>query len=203
MVAAIAAGTVMLATTTLVPPNPPTAVSAPQISTQAVRLAVQPITLDVAPVADAVSIPSVNVGGAIQHAILQVIAGAGGGAFFGFIAAGSVAAGVFYQIPVVGLAFEPLVPVIAIAGAIVGAPIGAVAAVLSLLPPLPIRIPVAGKKAAAAAPHRSTQASSQSSRHTAKSPAPTVRKASAPQQRSDASRAGSGRDRGAASRNTR
>ena len=53
----------------------------------------------------------------------------------------------FYQIPVVGLAFEPLVPVIAIAGAIVGAPIGAVAAVLSLLPRLPIRLPVAGKKA--------------------------------------------------------
>ena len=80
-VAMAAAGAVMLATITVVPPNPPSAVSAPQISTQAVRLAVQPVPLNVAPVADAVSIPSVNVGGAIQRAIGQVIAGAGRAAF--------------------------------------------------------------------------------------------------------------------------
>ncbi|WP_179471361.1 hypothetical protein [Mycolicibacterium vinylchloridicum] len=153
------------------------------------------------------SIPE-TVGREVVGALGQVIAGAGGFAFAGFLGGGFVASGLM-AIPVVGLALAPLVPVAAIAGAIVGAPVGAVVGALSVVkkwvsnafpdvrPPIPVR-PSAAERLAAA-PRRSTQPDSRSNRNATK-PTTTVRKAAAPQQRSEAAKAGSGRDRDAAAK---
>ena len=135
------------------------------------------------------------------------IGGIAGSAFLGFLGAGIVASGLIYQIPVVGLGLSPLIPVIAIAGAIVGAPIGVVVGTLYALKNLVSglgALPAAASARAAAAstraitsPHRSTKSGTRSNRHTAK-PSATA-KAAVPKQSSEPARAGSGRGHAATS----
>ncbi len=200
-VAAIAAGTVMLATTTVVPPSPAMELSAPRTSTEIVELVVLPEALAPVVAHTTASANQVNVGQVVQNVIGGFVAGIGGGALLGFIAAGTVASGIIYQIPVIGVGLSPLIPVIAIAGAIVGAPIGAVVGAFSAIrnaaaslgsPPAAASLrPAAGRKPAV--DQRSAKPDSRSNRHVVKPSAPAVRKATAPQHRPDPGRAGSGR----------
>ncbi|SBS72741.1 conserved membrane hypothetical protein [uncultured Mycobacterium sp.] len=214
-VAAVVAGAVMLAATTFGPPKPSPEQMTPRISTQTVHLAALPGPLTPAPhAAAAASATPADVGQFLQsipaalgrtavELVYRVIAGAGGGAFAGFVAVGAVASMAIYGIPVVGMVLVPIIPVAAIVGAVVGAPIGAVLGALSLLPRVSVRVPVAGKKAPTTVPHRTTQPGARSSRHIAKSSAPATSKATAPQQRSEAKRTVAGSARHAASSNTR
>lgn len=134
---AIAAGAVMLATTTIEPPRPPAALTASTVSTQAVHLTALagPLQIarsasassDLASVGDVLpSIPAVITQG-LKSVILAPVAGAAAGVFFGFIGGGILAGNLLRWVP------EPLVvlvtPVVqagAVLGAIVGIPIGAV-----------------------------------------------------------------------------
>ncbi|WP_445167572.1 hypothetical protein ACTXG7_27910 [Mycolicibacterium sp. Dal123E01] len=184
--AVVAAGAIVLSTTALAPPKPTTELTATRISTQAVALAALPAALEIAAQSTAAASAAAAsaddaVGDPFQAAINRVLAGAGSGFLLGFFAAGAAALQVFGRIPLLG---TPLVQAIAIAGGIIGIPIGAiygaVSAVQSLLaPPAAGRSTAASRKATATAPHRT--------------PAPGSRKASAPQQRSDHAKAGSAR----------
>ncbi|MBB3749065.1 hypothetical protein FHT44_001526 [Mycolicibacterium sp. BK634] len=185
-VAAIAAVLVMLATT-VAPPKPAVAAAAPRVSTQVVQLVASSE-------AEASAVVNIDPGKILQNALGRVAAGAGYGVLLGFIAAAAVS-NVIYQIPAVGPALAPLIPVVALTFAIVAAPIGAVVGALSLLSPLPIRIPTAGRKAAVTSPRDSARSGSRANRQVAKSSAPTARKASVPKQSSEPARAHSARDR--------
>jgi hypothetical protein len=179
--AVAAAGAIVLSTTTPAPPEPTTALTATRVSTQTVALTALPAALTIALQPTAAASANDPVGDFFQATIGRVMAGAGSGFLLGFIGAGAAAMQVFGRIPVLG---TPLVQAIAIAGGIIGIPIGAiygaVSAVQALLaPPAAGRSTAASRKATATAPHRT--------------PAPGSRKASAPQQRSDRAKAGSAR----------
>ncbi|WP_319429220.1 hypothetical protein [Mycobacterium sp. RTGN5] len=196
--ALIAAGAIVAAATTSMPISPPTSLTAPRISTVAVQLAALPAPVDIAPpTRAAASANAVDIGAILENAVRRVFAGAGAGIVFGFVAAGVLAQNVIYRIPVVGMALAPLITVIAIAGAVVVAPIGAVLGALSLLPRPPIPSPVAGRKATTA-PHRTAKAASRPGRQITS--VPSAGKASAPQQSSNSARTGAGTARHAVSK---
>jgi hypothetical protein len=136
-IAVIAAGAVVLAGTTIEPPKPPVALTAPTISTQAVHLTALAGPLQAAGAAD-VSADLANVGEvlqgiptaigqAVQGVIAAPLAGAVAGVVFGFIGGGLLAGQLLSWVPE-GLRFvvSPVVPAVALLGAIIGAPIGAV-----------------------------------------------------------------------------
>ncbi len=207
-VAAIAASAVVLATTTVVAPSPTIELSVPRTSTEIIELVALPEALAPVVAQTTASANQVNVGQVVQNVIGSFVAGIGGGALLGFIAAGTAASGIIYQIPVIGIGLSPLIPVIAIVGAIVGAPIGAVVgafnairslAVRSSAPPAAAALrPAAGRKPAVSTSQRSTKSDARSNRHVVKPPAPAARKAAVPQHRSETARAGSGRGHTAA-----
>ncbi len=206
--ALIAAGVVMAVAATGMPISPPSELTAPRISSETVRLAALPLPMPgTAITTGAADVPTglADAGGilggirdsiaqSIGDAVGKVLAGAGAGVIFGFVTAGVVAQNVIYRIPVVGQALAPLITVIAVAGAFVAAPIGAVLGALSLLPHPPIHLPAAGSKAAPT-PHRTTTAGTRSNRQIVSVPSTT--KAPAPQPHSNAPRTGTGHARGA------
>ncbi|QEN16693.1 hypothetical protein ACRDU6_02035 [Mycolicibacterium sp. ELW1] len=179
-VAAIAAGTVMLATTTAEPPKPTAAIT-PRVSVEVVELAALPVA--------AAAIDQVSVRPSLPNIAGGVIAGAGSGAFLGYISAGLVAVNVLNKIPVLGQALTPLVPLVGIVGALVGIPIGmvagAVAAVRNWVTSLRSQ---PSSSASATTSHRSVRPGPRPDRKVTKTSEP--RKAATPQRRSH--RPGSG-----------
>ncbi len=222
LVATVAATAVILATTTSAPPRPPGALAAPPISTQAVHLTALTRSPQAAGVARASA--DLNIGDVVKvlpssivQALTPLLAGPAAGAFIGFFGAGILAINVLSNIPVVGQALAPLIPVVAIAGGLIGAPIGlvlgpilaianSVARVVRLLngTAAALASPASALNGkAATTPHHAARPAARSNRHIAKSSAPTTSKAAAPQQRSDTKRTVAGSARHAASRNTR
>lgn len=201
----------MAVATTGMPVNPPTALTAPRMAIEAVRLAALPMPMPpTTTVAAEVPTGLAKAGDVLQDipnaiaqsigkAVGQLLAGAGAGVIFGFVAAGVVAENVIYRIPVVGEALAPLITVIALAGAIVGAPIGAVVGLVVTaarwVSGAFSRPSGSAKRPASAVLQRTTQPGTRSNRHIAKSSAPVTSKVAAPQQHSDQnrSRAGSAR----------
>lgn len=198
IVAVVAAGAVVLATLSLAPPHRPAQLTSSRVLTQAVTLVAQPEVLAPVARAAAAAAPDEIISTVFQATIGRVIAGAGSGFLVGFFGGGALALQVFGRIPVLG---TPIVQAIAITAGIVGIPIGAIAGALSIVASgvSGLRSPAAARKTTAATVHRPTQPGSRSNRHVAK-PTKTVRKATAPQQRSEAAKAGSGRDRDAAAK---
>ena len=199
MAAVMTAGAVLLAPTTPLPPKPLVTLSAPQISTQAVHLAALPRSLDIAPGTAAAA--AANADGPVNfvdRVLTGIWVGAGAGALFGFVIGGVLAenivgvlaGNIIERIPVVGELLTPVVQVAAIAGAIVGVPIGAVAGLISAFTnPSPsaespslsaasIRSAAAKNKAAVRSTHRSAKRVSPSDRHNSSAPAPSKAAAS-------------------------
>lgn len=134
MVAVMTAGAVFLAPITVLPPNPPATIAAPHIFSQPVRLAALPSSLDIAPSpAASASAGSFDLGTFLDRVLTGISNGASAGFVFGFVTAGAFAANIVSQIPVIGQYLTPVVQVVAIAGAIVGIPIGAVAGLIDAL----------------------------------------------------------------------
>lgn len=121
-VAAIAAVSVMLATT-VVAPEPTPALTAPRLSTEVVALVALP---------EAAASPEQILDSIYRATLAPVLSGAASGFLVGFVAGGVVAMQLFGRIPVLGI---PLVQAVSIMAAIVGVPIGAVVGVLSRLVP--------------------------------------------------------------------
>lgn len=196
MAALMTAGAVLLAPTTPLPPKPHVTLSAPQISTQAVHLAALPRFLDIAPrTAAAASAGSVGLGNVLDRVVTGIRAGAGAGVIFGFGVAGLLAAGTVGRIPLVG---RVVTPVAAIAGALVGVPIGAVVGLIGALrsPSLSaaaIRSAAATNGAAIPTTHRSPKRVLRSDRHHSSAPAPS--KAAASQHGSGSKATGAGQAR--------
>ncbi|MCV7217789.1 hypothetical protein H7J51_21165 [Mycobacterium crocinum] len=212
-VAAIAASTVVLATT-VAPPRPMTEVAGPRITTQVVALAALPEALTPTPrtVARA-SANQIDLGQTVQNALGPVVGGAVLGIFGGFIIIGQMAAGVIYRIPGADTKLAPLISAIAAVGAIVvGIPVGAVIGVAfgvasavagwasRLRPPAPPVSSVSTVSAKITTPQRSSKSGTRSDRHTVKAAVPA--KTSAPQQGSSKPRAGTGRGHAAVSNRT-
>ncbi|APE17731.1 hypothetical protein [Mycolicibacterium pallens] len=212
-VAAIAASTVVLATT-VAPPRPMTEVAGPRITTQVVALAALPQALTPTPrTVAAASANQINLGGVVQTVLAPFVGGAVLGIFGGFIVIGQMAAGVLYRIPGADPKLAPLVSAIAAVGAVVvGAPVGAalgvafVAAsavagwVSRLRPPAPPASSVSTVSAKITTPQRSSKSGTRSDRQTVK--AAVSAKTSAPQQGSSKPRAGTGRGHAAVSNRT-
>ncbi len=206
MAAVMTAGAVLLAPTTPLPPKPPVTLSAPQISTQAVHLAALPRSLDIAPrTAAAASASSVGLGNILDRVLTGIYTGAGAGALFGFVIGGGLALNTVGRIPVVGNFLTPVIEAAAIAGAIVGIPIGAVAGLIGAIrSPSPsagspsvsaasIRSAAAINKAAVTSTHRSAKRVLRSDRHNSSAPAPS--KAAASQHSSGSKGTGAGHAR--------
>jgi len=186
-IAVIAAGAVVLATTTIEPPKPSVALTAPTISTQAVHLTAVAGQLQAADLSAGLA----NIGDVLQgiptaitqglkRVIVGPVAGAAAGIFFGFFAGGILALNVLGRVPdkFSGLV-TPVIQAVAVLGAIIGAPIGAVvgpiisaaswlssilsprnAAAAALTSPVPTasaRVPAASGRTATNTPHRTTQ----------------------------------------------
>ena len=221
-IAVIAAGAVVLSTTTLEPPKPAVALSAPMISTQAVHLTALAGPLQAADVSTGLAsvgevlqgIPAKIVQG-LQDALLAPVGGAAAGVVFGFLAGGVAASYVLGGLPEgFRTVVEPVIPAFALLGAIIGAPIGAVAvpiiAVASWLSGIlsPSKAvatasapaTAAGARAAATTPHRTAQPGVRPHRSIAKASASSASKGQVPQQHSKAARNGTSHVRGAASR---
>lgn len=200
-VAATAAVTIMLVTTTASPPQPKAVGPSPRISIEAVQLVVLPAALKTASTKTAGAGVVANDLADSVYAIPQAItAWIGAGIFAGFIFGGLLAGSLVSQIPLIGPALLPIVPIAAVIGALVGIPIGVVVGTFNAIQNAvssPVRAPSAASARPAISsktvttPHRSTKSGTQSNRHTAKPVAPA--KTSAAQQSSSAPRAGSGR----------
>ena len=223
-IAVIAAGAVVLSTTTLEPPKPAVALSAPMMSTQAVHLTALAGPLQAADVSTGLAsvgevlqgIPAKIVQG-LQDALLAPVGGAAAGVVFGFLAGGVAASYLLGGLPEgFRTVVEPVIPAFALLGAIIGAPIGAVAvpiiAVASWLSgilsqrsaaaPAASRAPAtaAGARATTTTPHRTAQPGVRPHRSIAKASASSASKGQVPQQHSKAARNGTSHVRGAASR---
>ncbi|AKK29892.1 hypothetical protein [Mycobacterium sp. EPa45] len=213
-VAAAAATAVMLTTTTFAPPQPNVAALSPRISIEEVQLAALPAVLtSTSPKTTGAGVVANDLADSWAAIPQAITMGIGAGVFGGFIIGGLLAGNIVSQIPVIGPALMPVVPIAAVIGALVGIPIGAVVGTfyaiqnlvssLAPAPPSPPSPPVASARPAAASrntittPQRSVKSGTRSNRHTAKSALPA--KATAPQQDSIRSRAGSGRGHVAAS----
>ncbi|AKK29891.1 hypothetical protein AB431_28015 [Mycobacterium sp. EPa45] len=204
--AATAAIAIMLTTTTAPPSNPNPAEPSPRISIEAVHLAALPTALDAAARngvdASQVANDGADPGGPLKAALGTIVVSAIVAVYqatlLGARLAGSVA-----NVPVIGPSLSGVVFYAALICAwVIGPPIGAVVgalyAVQSLVPGLASPpAPAASARPAAAGrntvttPHRSAKSGTRSNRHTAKSALPA--KPTAPQQDSIRSRAGSGR----------
>lgn len=226
-IAVIAAGAVGLATTTIEPPKPPAALTAPTISTQAVHLTALAGPLQAA----SVSVDLPNIGDVLQGipttitqgvkgVIFAPVAGAAAGIVFGFFGGAILTGNLLSWVP------EELSPVVTpviwaggVLGAIIGAPIGAVAVPIisaaswlsGILSPrnaaatASASVPAAGGRnaiatASARVPHRTTQPGVRPHRSIAKPSASSASKDSVPQQHSKSARNGTGHARAAASK---
>jgi hypothetical protein len=223
-IAVIAAGAVVLSTTTIEPPRPPVALTAPTISTQTVQLTGLAGPLQAADVSSGLAsvgetlqgIPS-KIAQAVQSVLLAPVAGAAEGAVLGFLAGGVAATYVFGGLPEgFRTVVEPVIPAFALLGAIIGAPIGAVAfpiiAAASWLSgilsqrnaatPAASRAPAsaAGVRATTTTPHRTAQPVVQPQRSVAKPLASRASKDAVQQQHSKSTRTRTDHVRGAASK---
>ena len=210
-VATVAATAVLLTTATFAPPEPNLAALSPRISTEALYLVALPAVLDTAAAKPAVADATANDLAESLNAIPQALtAGIGSGILGGFLIGGTLALNVIARIPVIGEALSPIVPVIAVIGALVGIPIGAaigvfsairlVASNLGVLPAAASARPAAASSSSSSSrtintPQRSTKSDPRSNRNAAK----TSVKASAPQQNFSRARAGSDRGHNATS----
>lgn len=210
-VAATAAITIMLTTTTAPPSNPTMVSAAPRITTENVQLVALPAAL--AAVAHnragagqvANDVPDAS--GALTVIFNAAVSGAAVGAFVAFSSAARWANGVT-NIPVIGPLLQPILALVVyfspwVVGAPIGAMVGAFSAVKTLLAGLvPPPLSAASARAAVTSrntvttPQRSAKSGTRSSRHTAKPVTPA--KTSAGQQSVGQSRAGSARGHAAA-----
>ena len=208
-IAVIAAGAIVLATTTIAPPTTSAALTAPPISTQTVDLTAVAGPL---PAAD-LSAGLTNTGDVLQHlptaitqgvknVLLAPVAGAAAGIFLGFFGGGVLAGNLLRWVPdKFAAAITPVIWTVGVVGALVGAPIGAVAGPIIAAASWLSRIRSQHNAIAPASPSvpAAGRATNKAHRSLATPSAARASKGSVPQRLSKTARNGTGHARNAAS----